>query len=316
RDLGKRCESRGARFQAIDLRWGVSDEASLDQQTMALCLQEIARSRQVTPRPNFIALLGDRYGWRPLPSEVPDDEFARILPVIPRADRALLGEWYTRDDNAVPPSRVLRHRMLDVPPSASPGRLVRARRSEAQSWRATEARLRHVLLRGAERAGLDRDRLLRYGGSASHQEIAAGVFEPKGAGRHVFAFLRTIRTLSSRASAGGCLDRDGRGRPDPVARQALADLRRELLERLPSGNVFEYEARWEGRGISTDHLDDLCRDVEASLWGAIEAELESFERRDPLDVEESAHRAFAEERRRHFTGRARARRAIASYLAG
>ena len=32
----------GCRFQAIDLRWGVSEEASLDQQTMNICLGEIA----------------------------------------------------------------------------------------------------------------------------------------------------------------------------------------------------------------------------------------------------------------------------------
>ena len=38
------CEQHGARFQAIDLRWGVRDEAALDQQTMAICLREIQRS--------------------------------------------------------------------------------------------------------------------------------------------------------------------------------------------------------------------------------------------------------------------------------
>jgi hypothetical protein len=41
--LRKLCEQHGARFQAIDLRWGVSDEAALDQQTMNLCLREIRR---------------------------------------------------------------------------------------------------------------------------------------------------------------------------------------------------------------------------------------------------------------------------------
>ena len=57
RDL---CQQHGARFQAIDLRWGVSEEAGLDQQTMKICLGEIARCQKVSPRPNFIVLLGDR----------------------------------------------------------------------------------------------------------------------------------------------------------------------------------------------------------------------------------------------------------------
>jgi diadenosine tetraphosphate (Ap4A) HIT family hydrolase len=42
--LRKLCEEIGARFQAIDLRWGVRDEAALDQQTGI--------------KPNFIVLPG------------------------------------------------------------------------------------------------------------------------------------------------------------------------------------------------------------------------------------------------------------------
>jgi hypothetical protein len=65
------CARRGARFQAIDLRWGASQQASRDQQTMNVCLGESERCQKVTPRPNFIVLLGDRYGWCPLPPQIP-----------------------------------------------------------------------------------------------------------------------------------------------------------------------------------------------------------------------------------------------------
>lgn len=50
---------------------GGRDEAALDQQTMRIYLEEIARCQRVTPRPNYIVLLGDRYGWRPLPFAIP-----------------------------------------------------------------------------------------------------------------------------------------------------------------------------------------------------------------------------------------------------
>ena len=70
---------QGCRFQAIDLRWGVSEEASLDQQAMNICLGEIARCQKVTPRPNFLVLMGDRYGWMPPPPQIPADEFEKIL---------------------------------------------------------------------------------------------------------------------------------------------------------------------------------------------------------------------------------------------
>src|SRR5262245_24824198 len=65
RDL---CERRGAHFSPIDLRWGISEEAGQDQRTMEICLDEIRRCQETTVRPNFVIMLGRRYGWRPLPA--------------------------------------------------------------------------------------------------------------------------------------------------------------------------------------------------------------------------------------------------------
>jgi hypothetical protein len=56
------CESKGASFQDVDLRWGVNEEAQLDQTIMDICLGEIARCQRLSPKPNFIILLGDKYG--------------------------------------------------------------------------------------------------------------------------------------------------------------------------------------------------------------------------------------------------------------
>src|SRR3989339_859100 len=75
--LRELCEQHGSRFQPIDLRWGVSDEASLDQQAMNICLGEIERCRQISPRPNFIVLLGDRYGWLPPAPQIKAEIFKR-----------------------------------------------------------------------------------------------------------------------------------------------------------------------------------------------------------------------------------------------
>lgn len=59
--LRTHCEQHGARFQAIDLRWGVGNEAPIDQQTMEIFLREIRRCQATGVRPGFIVLLGDRY---------------------------------------------------------------------------------------------------------------------------------------------------------------------------------------------------------------------------------------------------------------
>ena len=109
--LQRHCQERGWSFQAIDLRWGVSTEAALDQSAMRVCLAEIARCQAVTPRPNFLVLLGDRYGWRPLPDAVPAAEFEALLAHLPGdVQEQLLWRddqpddakgWYRLDENAV-----------------------------------------------------------------------------------------------------------------------------------------------------------------------------------------------------------------------
>lgn len=63
--LRQLCEAHGCRFQAIDLRWGVREEAALDQQTMRICTEEIERCQHTELKPNFLVLLGDKFGWQP-----------------------------------------------------------------------------------------------------------------------------------------------------------------------------------------------------------------------------------------------------------
>jgi hypothetical protein len=77
--LRQHCLANGTRFQVVDLRWGISEDATVQQQTLRICLNEIERCRKVSPCPNFLALLGDRYGWCPLPDEIPINEFEHLL---------------------------------------------------------------------------------------------------------------------------------------------------------------------------------------------------------------------------------------------
>ena len=65
RELERYCQQRGFTFQAIDLRWGVPAEAGLDHCTMRICFEELRRSQDTSPEPNFLILLGNRYGRCP-----------------------------------------------------------------------------------------------------------------------------------------------------------------------------------------------------------------------------------------------------------
>src|SRR5690606_5783714 len=132
-----------------------------EQQIMQICLEEIRRCQQVTPRPNFIVLLGDRYGWRPSPEIIAHDEFDAIRSHLSDEERALVERWYALDENAVPAEYCLLSR-ADV---------------GYEEWVEIEADLHQALLAGAEAAGLPEEAIVKFERSATEQEIIAGALE-------------------------------------------------------------------------------------------------------------------------------------------
>ena len=333
----------GCRFQAIDLRWGVREEAGLDQQTMRICLDEVSRSQRASPRPNFIVLLGDRYGWRPLPSEIPGREFTPIrAATTDAADRQLLDEWYKRDDNAL---GTRRGSAEPEPAYCLQPRTDRFADSRTGAWEAeVERPLRAILRRGLDGLELTEDERRKYEASATEQEIAAGALQVADASEHVFCFLRTMSGVPADASAVDFIDVDEHGLVDRDAVARLARLKGDasgaagqsgVLDcRLP-GNIHRYSAQWTGSGTSTDHIGSLPADLEAcraligdaaapatlcvDVWKRLASVIEDECRRlgqiDPLDKEADDHRAFATDRSRLFVGRRVMLDTIAAYLA-
>jgi NACHT domain- and WD repeat-containing protein len=305
RDL---CLARGARFQAIDLRWGVSDEAAGDYQTMRICLDEIERCQQTTPRPNFIILLGDRYGWRPLPAQIPAAEFDNILLCLP-ADaegmrrRALLRACYRLDENAVEPIVCLQPDKRGCDCAALYPIL-----EEATAAQPPELRPKYLC-------------------SATDQEIwcgALGVSEEARAS--VFCFIRSIEPLESTEGDDLYVDRL-EGRVDADAQARLRELKGRLKRALPKQNFRDYRALRKDAGITTDHLlgpltedlhrdgrPNLCQDVYDALATVIQEEIGRDQEADPLETELASHAAFAQQLAapQFFAGRAE----ILAQLAG
>ena len=303
------CRTQGSDFQAVDLRWGVSESAGLEHETMKICLDEIAHCQRLSPRPNFLVLVGDRYGWRPLPPVLPVEEFEAVLGCFGGAPktRAFLHEWYRRDDNAVPAVHILQ-----------------ARPARYEDWAPVEARLLK-LLRGATNVlGVTPERRELYFLSATHLEIVRGALSARvpDAAQHVMAFFRTLEDLPDGerlTDARRFVDLNPANARDLDALTYLNELKAELRERLSAepGHVFDYPARWTGTDplITTDHLDALCRDVETSLKHLIEAEWARLEELDAVEAERQAHEDFRRERGRVFAGREESLAAIAAYLA-
>lgn len=177
------CEKNGARFQAIDLRWGISNEASLDQQAMNICLDEISRCQITSPRPNFIILLGDRYGWMPPPSQIPENEFTQLINKASLPSKNLLKNWYILDANASPAERQMKAR--------EPGSVF----ENYETWQPLETALQKTLSEAARKLELPENRCLIYQTSATHQEIMQGALQQVDAAEHVFCFFRKIKGL-------------------------------------------------------------------------------------------------------------------------
>ncbi len=196
-------------LQVIDLRWGVSEEASLDQQAMNICLKEIERCQNITPRPNFLVLLGDRYGWLPPLSQIPDDEFQMILKKTEDSDKAFLEDWYTLDKNAEPDEWRLKPRSSE-------------KYKKYVDWQPVESRLYKILSAAAKELETELDgRLLKYTASATEQEIVAGALSVEDAEDHVHCFFRSI---------GGIEDI-----PNNFSSQAFQTLLRERIDEVFGG---------------------------------------------------------------------------------
>jgi len=172
--------ARGARFQVIDLRWGVTDEAAFDQRTVAICLEEIRRCQSSGLKPSFFILLGDRYGWRPLPDEIPGAMFHSIQSLYAQGSHRLelLKTWYRRDDNALPPLYYLKPRTGEW--------------RSAEAWQTIEQELLAVL-EAARLALPSVSDFWSWGLSATEMEIHRGALELTDCRDHVYCFSRSIQ---------------------------------------------------------------------------------------------------------------------------
>jgi len=300
--LRELCMQNRCRFQAIDLRWGVREEAGLDQQTMKICIEEIKRCQKTKLKPNFIVLLGDRYGWRPAPPEISQDEFEEIKKHLSKQDTVLLEKWYLLDSNAKPPVYCLQPRVGEY------------RRQE--NWEAIEDQLRSILLKGIAMMSLAEKKLVKYFESATEQEINQGLDDPE-AQKHVFCFFRTIEDIKEKPRQGFAdLDKKT-GKLDDEAYDRLNTLKDKLKTRLNTPlykNCFEYQARLTDNGITLDHIDKLCNDVYNSLANVIQEEIKHIKKIDVLDKEVDDHAVFGEERARFFVGREAVLGSIKDYL--
>lgn len=243
--LRELCRRQGTRFQPIDLRWGVGSEASLDQQTIPVCFEEVDRCLALSPVLNFVVLLGDRYGSRLPPPVIAEREFQNICQHLSPGERALLESWYLSDRNA------MRARVGDGNGTETERCLRRG---------PVDPEVGRVLEKGAVAARLGSNELAKYLDSVTEQEINRGVLAQGVSQQHVLAFFRSIRNLDSVAAAPGTrlptfCNLTAAGAPDAYAQGRLGELKDRLRHHIGPLGVYEYEAEWTGEASAGGTVD-------------------------------------------------------------
>lgn len=310
--LARECEQQGTAFEPVDLRWGIGREAALDHSTLEICLDEVRRCQDVSPRPNFLILLGDRYGWRPPPRRIPQPHFERLLAHMDEPARTLVTQWYLLDENA----------SAEHAGAASGELLLTPRLGRFQSesvWVQEERALVSALERASLASGLKSP---TFSASATEQEILVGALALADAREHVFCVLRTLRNLddltrdaATTVAARTYLDVLPDGTPDVEAHRRLAALKATLAKRL-GRRVRQIPARWNGSAIVLENPDEFCEQVLRALRGVIARETRRLQRPSPAVEERRLHAAFADRIRRDFVGRDDEVRRVLAHVRG
>ena len=284
--LEKYCAERGARFQAVDLRWGITEDIQRQHDTLRICLEEIRRCQVLSPRPNFVALLGDRYGWEPVPARIPLDHWNQLKDVASADQFKLIDAEYQLDENAIPPIYCLRPQ------------------TKKSVITINREKLLLQALRSAAKYFIGGDRL-PYFASATHQEIVLGALDDKDSLDHVYVYVRHIADMPNNVSAQEFIDWDFENEQvDQEARHKLRKLESELRQRLEE-RVCDMQAHWDasGGGVDEAYLDQFCEMFYQHQITLIDAELQLVEDICELDERQKAHANFGMERSRVFVGR-------------
>jgi NACHT domain- and WD repeat-containing protein len=273
--LRARCQARGATFEAVDLRWGISASAAEARRTMEICLDEVERCVRSTARPNFLLLLGDRLGWRPLPAWLEDELFGRLTQRLrARGAAELLERWYpVRDENAVPPVR-----LLHVPPEGQSG---------------SERRLVDAIAAVTADMDLDPFTEARLAGGATEQEVRRRLdLAPIEDDRAVLV-IRAIDGLPAGLQAEDWQDVGADGQLDDASVSRLRSLHDDLRARTGKA-VLRYTTRWQAEEPETAYIGQFCAEVHDRLARAIEKELDDRDVKPSAAREEQSHRAFGQ----------------------
>ena len=293
--LAKEYSQHEWQIEAVDLRWGISEEAGLDNKTMQICKEEIERCQQLSPKPNFIILLGNRYGWIPLPETISPTDFNIIQnnPSISKESKEIFRNWYKIDENAIPDGEYILQRRT--------GKYI-----DHSYWEEEVVKPLSELFKIATKDSVSKD---LYGHSATEMEIQMGALSIDDAHEHVIAYFRDITDISN-------LSNDIQkhyyefGDDASVKLEKLEELKTNLNNKIGKNNSIDLQLKYEQ--YLSDQYDNIFKiEIEKHLRAVIKNVISSYN--DKI-WENNIHLSIAAEEAKSFVGREKDIKFIDRYI--
>ncbi|KAL8578635.1 hypothetical protein ACOMHN_007093 [Nucella lapillus] len=323
-------EKHGLEFQVVDMRWGVRDEATDDHMTTELCMHEIDICQRLSVGPNFIVFLGQKYGYRPIPTHIPATEFQLLRGCVKTFpdEVDLLDTWYKEDLNSVPPVYVLQPISSNFT-NFNNKRHQRLMEMDQNAWWETLGKLQRIVRKSAQvlflARKLNRDQVHNYFMSVTEREVERGILKAKITDEHCLAYIRDISNINITLLRMACKFVDvAANNVDNDAQKLLKTLRDERLPHaLASSNISRFSVEWSGKeGMEEEshraYFDAFCDKFYKDVTRLIDAAMAKHIKlaNDPVYSEPLQHMHACRNHVSAFQGREDVVQMIRDYVLG
>ncbi|XP_077997560.1 NACHT domain- and WD repeat-containing protein 1-like [Glandiceps talaboti] len=318
------CQRIGLEFEVVDMRWGIPDEASTDHTTSELCMREISNCQRLSKGPIFVVFLGNKYGYRPLPSRIEAERFEKLRELskstVVLTDVQLLDDWYVKDTNAVPAEYILQPITNKLPHFNNDDPNYCDLRNEHQSkWWDTHSVLRNLLRSAAdlavEKEMYSKDEIEPLYLSVTENEVRHGIINNPNTSENCLCFLREIEdaeSITNNEEARLYIDLNENGSLDTEAQHLLSELKQDKIRKEINVGVFkQWTVPWSSNGVDPtipqhdEYLQDLCELFTDGILKLIDkASKQTIDQTDNSLYKEVVHHAlFCETKCSTFRGR-------------
>ncbi len=263
---------KGWIVEYVDLRWGVSLEASRDNKTMSICKAQIAQCQRLSPRPNFIFLLGERYGWVPLPETINPVMGALLY----NSDQFF--EFYRQDENDISYKNYYNNapwivKKLIHACGTSPWSLRPVHEICTDHFEKDSDTLRDLLSRRAKQIlKYEKEKSSDLYGSATEKEIIDGVFYATDPQEHVIGYFRKLTDVP--------IEKQALFKSEKKYESKIKDLEKRLKERLPMEHLLQENLTFEKYNCQ-EYADHFIQKMEGLIRKMIDEEIERASMDEP-----------------------------------